>query len=59
MDPSSKNCKQIRNWIIGLKFFPLENENGLLHAKKNYSSPDCLVSLLQIKNGKLSSLSRL
>ncbi len=34
MDPSSKNCKKVRNWIIGLKFFPLDSENSLLHVKK-------------------------
>ncbi len=34
MDPSLKNCKKIRNWIIGLKFFPLESESSLLHVKK-------------------------
>ncbi len=35
MDPFLKNCKKnIRNWIIGLKFFPLESENNLLHVKK-------------------------
>ncbi len=34
MDPSLKNCKKIRNWIIDLNFFPLESENSLLHVKK-------------------------
>ncbi len=29
-----KIIKKIRNWIIGLKFFPLESENSLLHVKK-------------------------
>ncbi len=29
-----KIVKKIRNWIIGLKFFPLENENSLLYVKK-------------------------
>ncbi len=34
MDLPLKNCKKIRNWIIGLKFFPLESENNLLYMKK-------------------------
>ncbi len=34
MDPSLKNCKKIRNLIIGLEFFPLESENSLLCVKK-------------------------
>ncbi len=34
MDLSLKNYKKIRNWIVGLKIFPLESENSLLHVKK-------------------------
>ncbi len=39
MEPSLKNCKKIRNWIISLKFFPLESENSLLHVKKITALP--------------------
>ncbi len=37
MNPSLKNCKKIRNWIIC--FFPLESENNLLHEKKITTLP--------------------
>ncbi len=39
MDPSLKNCKKFRYWIIGLKFFPLKSENSVLHVKKITALP--------------------
>ncbi len=46
MDPSLKNCKKIRNWIIGLIFFPLGSKNSLLHVKKKKITALLRVSFL-------------
>ncbi len=50
--PIFGKLKKMKNWIIGLKIFPLEIENSLLHVKKLQLS-HYFISLLQIKNGKL------
>ncbi len=49
MDPSLKNCRKIRNWIVGLKFFPLKSENSLLHVKKITVLPTTLILLYRLK----------
>ncbi len=49
IDTSWKNCKKIRNWIIGLKFFPLESENTLLHVKKITALPTASFLFYRLK----------
>ncbi len=49
MDPSLKNCKEIKNWIISLKFFPLESENSLLHVKKITALPTVSFHFYRVK----------
>ncbi len=59
IDPFLKNCKKIRNQTIGLKFFPLESENSLLHVKKITTLPTVSFLFYRLKMKTFCLQSRL